>query len=103
MTQPDLMDLLRQKVAELGQAEVARRIGKSSSAVSQVLSETYKGSPSAILQRVEEVFGQTTVICPALGEISMGRCAEIRKRPLVATNPFSVQLWRACKQCGGKP
>ena len=99
MTQPDLMDLLRQKVAELGQSEVARRIGKSPSAVSQVLSGSYKGSPAVILQRIEEVFGQTMVVCPPLGEISMGRCAEIRKRPLVATNPFSVQMWRACQKC----
>ncbi len=99
MTQPDLMELLRQKVAELSQAEVARRIGYKDSAVSQVLSGSYKGSPDNILQRVDEVFGTTTVCCPPLGEISLGRCAEIRKRPLVATNPFSVQMWRACQKC----
>jgi len=103
MTQPDRMELLRRVVAEHGQAEVARRIGKSDSAVCQVLSGKYQGSTENILQRVEEVFGQSTVVCPIVGEISLGKCAENRKRPFAATNPTRVALFRACPKCGGKP
>lgn len=103
MTQPDRMELLRRMVAEHGQAEVSRRINKSDSAVCQVLSGKYLGSTDNILQRVEEVFGQTTVTCPILGEITLGKCAEHRKRPFAATNPLRVALFRACAKCGGKP
>lgn len=99
MTHPDLMELLRQKCGELGQAEVARRLDKSDSAISQVLSGKYQGSPENILQRVEEVFGGTTVDCPILGQISLSKCAEHRRRPFAATNPTRVALYRACKGC----
>lgn len=104
MTLTDRMDLLRKKVEELGQAEVARRIGKSPSSVCQILSGEYKGSPDNILQLIEEHFGQSTVQCPILGEIPLKRCAENRRRPFAATNPTRVRLWKACKDCdqGGK-
>jgi transcriptional regulator with XRE-family HTH domain len=93
------MQLLRDTCARLTQAEVARRIKYKDSTVSQILSGTYGGSPDIVLQRVEEVFGSTTVLCPVLGEISLGKCADNRKRPLIATSPLNVQLWRACKEC----
>jgi cyanate lyase len=99
MTQPDQMDLLRRKVAELGQADVARRIDRSDSCISQIMSGKYQGNPDAVLALVEEQFGGSTVRCPVLGEIPLKRCAEIRKRPFAATNPTRVQLWRACKEC----
>lgn len=99
MTQHDRMDLLRAKVAELGQAEVARRIGKSDSAICQVLAGNYKGNPDNILALVEEQFGSATVNCPVLGEIPLKRCAENRRRPFAATNPTRVRLYRACKEC----
>lgn len=105
MTQPDLLQLLRDKCAQLSQAEVARRLGYSPTAISQVLSGTYGGESSTILARVNEVFGSTVVSCPILGEISLGKCAEIRRRPFAATNPTRVALYRACRTCsqnGGK-
>ena len=106
MTRTDLMTLLNQKVAETSQAHVARLLGISDSAVSQLRSGTYKGAPDAILQRVREVFGDETVQCPVLGEIPLARCAEKRKLPFAATNPQRVALYRACQKCpqnGGKP
>lgn len=101
MTRHDGMELLRAKVAEFGQAEVARRIGKSDSAISQILKGDYKGSPDNILQKVAEVFGTSADIdCPAVQDkITPGKCAEIRNRPPVWTSPHSNQLWRACKEC----
>lgn len=107
MTQTDRMELLRQKCIELGQAEVGRRIGYTGSTVSQILSGKYGGNPDKVLQRVDEVFGGTMLLCPAFNEeITLGKCAEYRKRPLNPGNPFSQHLWRACGQCernGGKP
>lgn len=98
----DRMQLLREKCAELGQAEVARRLGYSPAAINQALQGKYP-DPSNILNRVEEIFGSTTVKCPILGEISLLKCSENRKRPFAATNPLRVQLYRQCKKCGGKP
>jgi transcriptional regulator with XRE-family HTH domain len=101
MTTPDRMELLKNKCRELGQAEVARRIGKSDSAISQVLSGKYKGDPAIILQLVEEVFGGTIVQCPVLGPITLGRCAQERKKPFAATNPVRIRLYKACRECKG--
>lgn len=106
MTTSDKMQLLRTKVAELGQAEVARRIGYSSSTISQVLSAKYTGDPATVLNKVEEIFGNSTVDCPYFGHpISLAVCAGHRARPFAATNPQRVQLYRACRNCphGGKP
>ena len=56
MTYPDAMKLLTEKVNELGQAEVARRLGKSAAAISQVRSGKYQAAPDEILKRVIEIF-----------------------------------------------
>jgi len=97
------MQLLRDRCAELGQAEVARRLDYSASAINQALKGGYQGSLDNLLTKVEEIFGSTTVMCPVLGEISLRKCSENRKRPFAATNPLRVQLYRTCKKCGGKP
>lgn len=106
MTQPDLFQLFKDKCQLLGQAEVARRLGYSDPAISQAVNGKYNGGDiSAILAKVEEVFGSTIVDCPILGEIPLGKCAEKRKLPFAATNPVRVALFRACRNCkqgGGK-
>lgn len=99
MTQADLMKLLNQKIDESSQANVARLLGISGSALSQLRGGTYNANPDAILQRVREVYGGETVNCPVLGEIPLGRCAEKRKLPFAATNPQRVALYRACQTC----
>jgi len=102
MDKREQIELLRNKVAALGQAEVARQIGYSASALSQLLGGTYKGEPENILNKVEEVFGSTTIACPLLGEIPLAKCAEHRNRPFAATNPQRVKQYRACRECGGR-
>lgn len=67
MTYPDAMKLLVEKVAEHGQAEVARKLSVSAAAVSQILSGKYQAAPDAILGRVIEVFGGLSVECPVDG------------------------------------
>jgi hypothetical protein len=103
MTQPDRLELLRQKCQETSQAEVARRLEYSPSAINQALKGSYQGDLTNLLTKVEEVFGQSTVNCPVVGEITLGKCAEHRKRPFAATNPIRVELFRRCQNCGGKP
>ncbi|MDL2320745.1 helix-turn-helix domain-containing protein [Desulfosarcina sp. OttesenSCG-928-B08] len=93
------MELLKAKVAELGQAPVARKLGYSPSAINQVLKGTYGGGLENLMRRVAETFGDQTVFCPVMGEIPLQRCAEERKKPFSATSPQRVRLFQACQDC----
>ena len=95
----DAMQILREKVEEIGQAETARRLKVSASAVSQLLHGKYGAAPDGIFQRVIEVFGGISVDCPVLGEISLAECSEEKKRPFAASNHLRVKLFRACREC----
>ncbi len=95
----DRLFLLTQAVRERGQAQVARETEYSDAAICQVLKGTYKGDSTRILQRVAEVYGAEKVLCPVLGEIALGRCAEEKKRPFSAGSPQRVRLWKACRGC----
>ena len=51
------IDLLRCRVEAQGQATVARELGISKAAVSQILSGKYQADPSHILTRVLNIYG----------------------------------------------
>jgi len=95
----DPMILLRQAVASEGQAAVARQLGYSPSAVNQALKGTYRGSLDNLLQRVAETYGNGTVDCPVMGEISLKRCALERRKPFSVSSPQRVKLYVACRRC----
>jgi hypothetical protein len=97
------MDILRRAVGEYGQAEVARRIGRSSSALCQVLSGKYAGDPATILELIEAEFGDSTAQCPILGEVPLITCIEERNKAFKATSSQRVKLWRACQACPKNP
>ncbi len=99
MTANDRMKLLREKITERGQAQVARELGYSASAINQVLHDKYQGSLDNLLERVAEVYGSESVDCPMQGEIPLGKCAAERRRPFAATNAQRVRQWRACRNC----
>lgn len=101
MTQTDRMTLLLRMVTEKGQAQVARELGYSASALNQVIKGSYKGELNNLLQRVAEVYGAETVVCPVMGDISLGRCAEEKKKPFSASSPLRVRLFKACRECNG--
>lgn len=93
------LQLLHEKVYELGQTETARRLKISPSAVNQLLHGKYKASPKAILTKVTEVFGGLSVQCPVLGTIPLVQCSEEKKRPFTASSNLRVRLFRACREC----
>ncbi|WP_321532300.1 helix-turn-helix transcriptional regulator [uncultured Desulfuromonas sp.] len=99
MSNDDRIQLLRDAVAQSSQGKVAKALGVSTAAVSQILNGKYGADPSAILQRVEEVYGSSRVQCPTMGDIALGKCAETRRRPFAATNPHRVKQYRACSKC----
>jgi len=96
MNEADRMKLLIKMVGIYGQAAVARRIGYSPSAVCQMLKGEYKADKRAILRRVEEEFGDTTVDCPVHGDISLKFCAEEKKKGFSTSR---ADIWLACRDC----
>lgn len=99
MSQDDQMKLLIKLSKEMPQAEIARRINTSPSTINQILKGTYNqktGNAGKILQRVEEEFGSTVVDCPIHGEISLGFCAEERKKGFSTSRSA---IWMACRDC----
>lgn len=97
-------ETLLRAVAQHGQAAVARAIGRSPSAVNQVLHGTYQGSPDAILEAVAEAYGNERVACPVLGDIPLVQCNDERRRTeFRPTSEIRVRLWEACKACGNNP
>ncbi|MDH4317923.1 MAG: hypothetical protein OEV64_05995 [Desulfobulbaceae bacterium] len=97
------LELLEKAIAETNQATVARRLGYSSSALSQARSGTYKGSTDKLAQKIIEIYGNETVDCPVLAKIPLIRCAEERVKPFSTANPERVRLFKACGGCEHKP
>lgn len=95
----DKMELLRKATDRLGQAAVARELGYSPSAINQALKGKYGGKLDNLLQKVTEMYGNESVVCPVLGEIALKRCALERETPFSASNPQRARLWQACKEC----
>jgi hypothetical protein len=95
----DHMDLLRRAVETFSQAAVARETGYSASAINQAIKGTYSGKLDNLLQKVAETYGNGTVACPVLGEITLKRCASERRKPFAASSPVRMKLWKNCKKC----
>lgn len=93
------LDLLEKMVGIYGQSTVAKTIGYSPSAVNQALHGKYKGRVDALLQCVNDTYGVGTVVCPVMGEISIQRCADERKKPFAASSPQRVRLFIMCRKC----
>lgn len=102
MTQSDLIALMERVIVEKGkggQAQLARELGCSDSAVSQIRKGTYDADPAAILRKFAVIYSTDIVVCPVLGDITYGICAEEKGKGYSGSR---YRLWRACKQCGGK-
>lgn len=97
----DWIDALRTACGASTQAKVARQIGYSGAAVSQVLSGKYTGNLAAVEQAVRGALMDVSVVCPILGSIAANVCSNQQKQVFAATNPQRVALFRACR--GGCP
>ena len=98
MTDPRLA-LLESAITATSANKVARDLGISSTAISLIRSGKYPASPETILTKVAELYSVETLVCPVLGEITLGRCADERRTPFSASSPQRVALFRACQQC----
>jgi transcriptional regulator with XRE-family HTH domain len=91
-------------------AQVAKQLGISAAALSQVLngSGAYgsgAASTSRIAERVVHTFGR--YVCPHLSqeaggeevEITADQCKGFAHRPAPTGSPRDMQHWQACRQC----
>lgn len=100
---PDWIAVLAEACDRSSQAEVAKRIGYSSSVVSNVLRKTYAGMMAVPEQAVRGALMGETVCCPVAGDIPRDQCLRYQKKAaaFMATSAIAVQLYRACR--GGCP
>lgn len=98
---PDWVIVLAQACDATSQSRVADRIGRSSSLVSGVCANTYKGDLEAVEDLVRGVFMGSEVACPVLGPLPTHVCREwrVRSRAFSNVNTQRVRMFRACNRC----
>lgn len=100
MTAPDdWLAALRTACAESSQSAVAKRLGISPAAVSQVLAGKYAADTGVIEQKVRGVLMNKVVDCPVLGELNVKICLDWQARPFAATSEHRTRMYRACRRC----
>ena len=94
---PDWIETLAEACDATSQNKVAAHIGYSAATVSCVIGNRYTGDMVAVRQAVEGALLRTFVNCPVLGELRADRCLAEQRKPLSASNPQRVRLYRACR------
>ena len=96
---PDWIVVLADEVDRASQTVVAKRLGYSSSVVSQTLNACYRGDLKSFEAAVRGALMGATLKCPVLGEIAKDHCLEEQKIAKAATSGLRMQIARACKTC----
>ena len=98
---PDWIETLALECMRSSQSTVAKALGVSSAAVSQVLSGKYKASTSRMEERVRGVYLDGKVACPALGELPVNECLKHRDnaKAFEMASPRRALMFRACNRC----
>ena len=81
------------------QAAIAADLDASTAYVNQALKGKFAGNAATFEARVRGVYLKAHVTCPVLGHIDTKTCVSEQGKPLVATNPQRVRLYRACQSC----
>ncbi len=98
------LEILRQRAEMVGRAEVARELGVSAATISLLLSGKYPASTEQMEARVMKMYGRGgKVVCPVLGEIAPGKCAELwnkaQKLGVKGSNASMIKQRKACLKC----
>lgn len=98
---PDWVQALAKACDLTSQAQVARKLGRSSALVNQLLQKKYPGDLKAIQERIEGMFMNAVLSCPALGNIPAHECQNWREqaKQFANTNALRVRMYHACKTC----
>lgn len=83
------------------QNKVARKLGYSGAVISQVIVKRYLGDMTAVEQQARMHLMKSTVVCPALGEITEIACLGWREEAneLRSSSPTRVRMFTACRNC----
>lgn len=98
------IEILRQRADLVGRAEVARELGVSAATISLLLSGKYPASTEQMEARVMKMYGRGgMIVCPVLGEIEPGKCAELwnkaHKLGVKGSNASMIKQRKACLKC----
>ncbi|MEP1522094.1 helix-turn-helix transcriptional regulator [Ascidiaceihabitans sp.] len=84
------------------QNAVAKTIGYTGGAVSQIIRNKYPASTATMEKAVRAILMPTDVDCPSLGWIDTGKCFGWQKRAaqrVVSSSPVNLLMFRACRAC----
>ena len=98
---PEWVAVLARACDDTSQNRVAKRLNRSASLVSQVLSRKYPGDLRTVEDIVRGALMAETLDCPALGEIGLDRCLGWRERArsTAPKNPLTLRMFRTCRTC----
>lgn len=100
---PDWVGALAERADETSLSVVAREVGYSKSAVSNVIGNKYGAADtSAFEEAVRASIMRETVACPVFGETSLAQCLEWRQhaaRPARTISSLHIQMRVACAAC----
>lgn len=97
---PDWIEVLASEADKTSQNKIAKKIGKSSAAISQVLKNTYPGTIENIEAAVRANLMNGSHECPVFGTILIRECIENQSRPFTSSgNPAKIRLFKACRNC----
>ena len=92
------MDLLRSRVEQTSQANVARELSVSDTTISLVLSDKYPAKTDKIATKV--IAKYAVIACPFLErEISGAECRDYHTREVPTSSGFAMRHWRTCQEC----
>ncbi|WP_210238405.1 transcriptional regulator [Brucella haematophila] len=95
---PEWIVILAEACDRDSQSAIARKVGYSASAISQVLSNSYQnGDISRVEGAVRGALLAETVSCPIMGDIPHNTCLLWQRKPFAATNSNRVRMYQACR------
>lgn len=97
---PEWVIVLAEVCDRIGQSACAKKLKRSSTIISQAISNTYPSPLTELEQRVRGELMNESVACPVLGEITKRRCCdEQQKNADAPRNAMRVELRRTCPRC----
>lgn len=102
MEEIEAFDLLRRKIEEEGLGVVAKKLGFARSTISTVKNGKYPTKPVNVLSKVGEVYGESTLQCPAVGYINKSLCRELSTAASDGAkhgHPLFPHVKTSCPEC----
>ncbi len=96
-TSPEWVNELARLADQRGLKGAGERIKYSTTAVSSVLSNNYRGNIQSIEEAVRGALMGLKVQCPVQGEIGRHNCLEWQSLPYGASDSMRIRTYHACR------